>query len=159
MIANETQHGGDHYKTKYEHWDLVVNTGMGYFEGNATKYVSRWRKKGGIQDLRKAHHYVWKLRENITVLAPRRAPFLRSSVFAEVVRFGEANGLGEQELAIILRLALWLMPEELLKIEADLVALIEAEVELENVAPLTEENKHAPRANTPKAHGSGGFAI
>jgi hypothetical protein len=27
-------------------------------EGNVIKYVSRWRKKNGIDDLRKARHYI-----------------------------------------------------------------------------------------------------
>jgi hypothetical protein len=32
-------------------------------EGNIIKYVSRWRDKGGVQDLRKAQHYLQKLIE------------------------------------------------------------------------------------------------
>ena len=31
---------------------------VGYCLGNVIKYVSRWRKKGGIEDLRKAQVYL-----------------------------------------------------------------------------------------------------
>jgi hypothetical protein len=29
-----------------------------YIEGNVIKYVCRWRKKNGIEDLKKAKHYL-----------------------------------------------------------------------------------------------------
>lgn len=66
--ANERQVGGDHYKRdgSLEHWDLIERSGIGYLEGCATKYVARWRKKGGLQDLEKAEHYVQKLIELYT---------------------------------------------------------------------------------------------
>ena len=38
--------------------DFIVKNGLSYLEGNVVKYVSRWRKKGGIEDLRKAKHYI-----------------------------------------------------------------------------------------------------
>lgn len=65
MGANERQIGGDHYKrpNALEHWDLIERSGIGYLEGCATKYVARWRAKGGVQDLEKAEHYVQKLIE------------------------------------------------------------------------------------------------
>ena len=37
--------------------------GLGYLEGTAVKYVSRWRAKGGIQDLEKAVHAIQYLIE------------------------------------------------------------------------------------------------
>jgi hypothetical protein len=62
--ANERQHGGDHYKgTDYEHWDWVNDVKLGYLVGNATKYVFRWRRKNGLEDLEKAIHYVEKCKE------------------------------------------------------------------------------------------------
>ncbi len=57
------QVGGDHYKAAYQHWDWVADTELPYLEGCATKYISRWRKKGGKQDLEKAVSYLEKLRE------------------------------------------------------------------------------------------------
>lgn len=64
MSANSIQHGGDHYKNKtIEPWDFVAANNIGFFEGNAIKYLTRWREKGGIEDLRKAKHYIDKLIE------------------------------------------------------------------------------------------------
>jgi hypothetical protein len=42
---------------------------MGFFDGNALKYLARWREKGGIDDLRKARHYIDKLIEMETECA------------------------------------------------------------------------------------------
>jgi hypothetical protein len=62
--ANARQPGGDHYRRRdYQHWDFVVDTGMHYLLGCATKYVSRWQQKNGVQDLEKAIHYLDKATE------------------------------------------------------------------------------------------------
>jgi hypothetical protein len=64
MTANEKQVGGSHYKGKgIQPWDYIAANNIPYFEGNIIKYVSRWRDKGGIDDLRKAGHYLEKLIE------------------------------------------------------------------------------------------------
>lgn len=64
MGANDTQHGGTHYKDReYQHWDWVCDVGLPYLIGCATKYISRWREKGGHLDLRKAVHYIEKAQE------------------------------------------------------------------------------------------------
>ncbi len=64
LSANEEQHGGDHYKKlKVQCWDYITANNIGYLEGNVIKYVSRWRDKGGIEDLKKAQHYLAKLVE------------------------------------------------------------------------------------------------
>jgi hypothetical protein len=57
------QIGGTHYRNKYIHWDYVCDTNMPYLLGNATKYVSRWRDKNGVEDLRKSIHYLEKAEE------------------------------------------------------------------------------------------------
>lgn len=62
--ANATQVGGQHYAAKpIQPWDFIAANGLGYFEGNVVKYLSRWRDKGGVQDLHKAAHYLQKLIE------------------------------------------------------------------------------------------------
>ncbi|CAB4127074.1 SaV-like [uncultured Caudovirales phage] len=64
MSANDIQHGGTHYKQfTHETWDVINDWGLGYFDGNAVKYLSRWRHKGGVEDLKKARHYIDKLIE------------------------------------------------------------------------------------------------
>jgi hypothetical protein len=62
--ANDTQVAGDHYKQfQIEPWDAIIDWGLGYLDGNAVKYLSRWRHKNGIEDLKKARHYIDKLIE------------------------------------------------------------------------------------------------
>lgn len=63
--ANETQVGGSHYKTDGEqHWDRMWRLyGRGYFVGCITKYVERYHKKNGIEDLKKSRHFLDKLIE------------------------------------------------------------------------------------------------
>lgn len=66
MSANEEQIGGNHYRDQaIQPWDYIASNGLGYFEGNIVKYVSRWKQKGGIEDLRKARHYLDKLIETV----------------------------------------------------------------------------------------------
>jgi hypothetical protein len=67
MSANDNQVGGSHYKGKaIQPWDYIVANNLGYLEGNIVKYISRWRQKGGIDDLRKVVHYAEKLIEVAT---------------------------------------------------------------------------------------------
>jgi hypothetical protein len=66
LSANEIQHGGSHYKgAKFQHWDLIAKNKIGYLEGCASKYASRWRKKNGLEDLQKGVHYCDKILEVI----------------------------------------------------------------------------------------------
>lgn len=60
--ANRRQVGGSHYRTESgrQHWDLVNEFGLDYFQGQITKYVMRWRDKNGVQDLEKARHFLDK---------------------------------------------------------------------------------------------------
>lgn len=64
--ANKRQVGGRHYKgkTTQEHWDRQWQLhGRGYFVGCITKYVERYHLKNGVQDLKKAQHFLEKLIE------------------------------------------------------------------------------------------------
>ena len=64
LPANEVQVGGEHYKKNaIQPWDYITSNQLGYLEGNIVKYVSRWKDKGGRQDLEKAKHYLDKLLE------------------------------------------------------------------------------------------------
>lgn len=110
MSVNQRQVGGDHYKAEYQHWDFVERNGLGYLEGCATKYVSRWRKKNGVQDLEKSLHYVEKLIEMHS--DGERQPRGRASV-EDVRRFVVANKLNPDEHLIILLLSGWAHVHEL----------------------------------------------
>ena len=59
MSALDTQEGGGHYKgCAIQPVEYIHANGIGYMEGNVIKYVTRWRAKGGLDDLRKARHYI-----------------------------------------------------------------------------------------------------
>jgi len=65
-LANDTQVGGNHYKSKgIQPWDYIIANNIPYLEGNVIKYVTRWRDKGGKADLEKAQHYLEKLLETV----------------------------------------------------------------------------------------------
>ncbi len=57
--AKAEQIGGDHYK-KYaiQPIDFITANRLEWCEGNVVKYVTRWKDKGGLQDLLKARHYL-----------------------------------------------------------------------------------------------------
>lgn len=62
--ANDRQVSGEHYQKKtIQPWDYIAANGLGFFEGNIIKYITRWRDKGGVVDLEKAKHYLDKLIE------------------------------------------------------------------------------------------------
>lgn len=57
MDALQNQVAGSHYKDMaIQPVVYITENQIGFVEGNVIKYVSRWRKKGGIDDLRKARH-------------------------------------------------------------------------------------------------------
>ena len=121
MTANERQIGGQHYKTKYEHWDMVPKVGLGYFDGTATAYVTRWRKKDGVRDLEKALHFVDKLIE-VTHYDERRN-LSRNEIAEEIERYVDANKLGDPEHNIILVLCTFKSSMDL-KLARDMIACL-----------------------------------
>jgi len=53
------QVGGSHYKDKGIQPIIYIHANeLGFCEGNVVKYVTRWRDKNGVADLRKAIHYL-----------------------------------------------------------------------------------------------------
>jgi len=58
------QVAGSHYKElPIQPVEYVYRNDVGFFEGNVIKYVTRWRDKGGLDDLEKAKHYLEMLIE------------------------------------------------------------------------------------------------
>ena len=67
MSALETQVGGKHYKQfKIQPVEFIHINRLGYIVGNIIKYVCRYPLKhsSGIEDLRKARHYIDMLIES-----------------------------------------------------------------------------------------------
>ncbi len=57
--ALATQVGGGHYKDMaIQPFEYIHANGIPFAEGCVIKYVSRWRNKAGIQDLKKARHFL-----------------------------------------------------------------------------------------------------
>jgi hypothetical protein len=64
LTSLRKQIGGMHYKElPIQPIEYIFRNGLGFFEGNVIKYVTRWRSKGGIADLEKAKHYIEMLIE------------------------------------------------------------------------------------------------
>ncbi len=67
--AKSRQIGGDHYTTKsIQPWDAMEawmskEEFVGFLRGNALKYLARCNEKGGIEDVKKAQHYLEKMLE------------------------------------------------------------------------------------------------
>jgi hypothetical protein len=59
MSALQQQVGGDHYRARgIQPIEYIHANNLGFCEGNVVKYVTRWKDKGGEDDLRKAIHYL-----------------------------------------------------------------------------------------------------
>ena len=65
MVTDMKQVGGRHYADlPFQPIDFILVNNLGFCEGNAIKYLCRWRQKGGVQDLEKAKHYIEMLIES-----------------------------------------------------------------------------------------------
>lgn len=62
--ANARQEGGAHYKDRaIQLWDFLHFNKIGWLAGNVIKYAFRFDQKNGLEDLKKAKHYLDKLIE------------------------------------------------------------------------------------------------
>jgi hypothetical protein len=67
LVNAPTHHGGDHYQSlAIQPWDYATANRMEYNEGVVVAYVTRWRSKGGLQDLQKAIDHINKIIEYAT---------------------------------------------------------------------------------------------
>jgi len=57
-VATETQIGGNHYQMKIQPITFILENKLNFAQGNVIKYVCRYDKKNGIEDLEKAKHYI-----------------------------------------------------------------------------------------------------
>lgn len=57
--AFDSQVGGNHYKDlAIQPLEFIVANGLDFCQGNVVKYVVRYHLKGGLEDLKKARHYL-----------------------------------------------------------------------------------------------------
>lgn len=133
---NTKQIGGDHYSHRViQPWDMMHRYSLNFFEANTFKYISRWRLKGGPQDLEKARHYVEKLYYIEThrgfigrMVRKITKPIIR--FFRKLVNdntfliynsynlknYGVSIGLRSEEIAILERVLFWKDPNDLLNL-------------------------------------------
>lgn len=58
-FPQDKQIGGNHYKEFHiQPYEFISKNNLSFFQGNVVKYVCRYLKKGGIQDLEKIKHYI-----------------------------------------------------------------------------------------------------
>src|SRR5262245_9404072 len=134
-----------HYASEYQHWDLAIAIPMGYLEGCSTKYVIRWRKKGGMDDLHKALHYLDKLIETF-VPKPIIRSLSRSEIQYEVSRFAHLNNLSIIEEEYIQLLCTYRLEDDLRR----------ARQVLEDIIDLAETKYPREELNRPGTPEDGG---
>lgn len=133
-MSERLQVGGSHYAAQggYEHWDWVLDAGLGYLDGYATKYVTRWWKKDGLKDLQKAKSCVLKMIAefdkvfSLAMETPHDIDDIND-------RFIKANSLPAREADFCIAMSLWVDVEDLSDACDMLDDLIRA---AEGVAPI-----------------------
>lgn len=141
--VNKYQVGGEHYSRggAIQHWDLVELNGLGYLEGCATKYVTRWRNKNGVQDLEKAVHYITKLiylsrPSYVTILGmqfsrkPLRSNRVRYPLVVSLEAYSEAYELTKNEELIIHLLLTWSKQDHLYEARSLIIGLINSQIKV-----------------------------
>ncbi|WP_456325892.1 DUF3310 domain-containing protein [Desulfonauticus submarinus] len=59
MKSLQTQVGGNHYRDfEIQPIEFIFKNNLGFIEGCIIKYLCRYKKKNGIEDLKKARHYL-----------------------------------------------------------------------------------------------------
>ena len=59
MSAFDQQEGGTHYKKfAIQPTEFIQKNNLGWCEGNIIKYTTRHNFKNGLEDLKKARHYI-----------------------------------------------------------------------------------------------------
>ena len=61
MSHKEDKINPSYYRKKIQVTDFIIEYEMGFLEGNIVKYISRYKSKNGIEDLKKAKWYLDKL--------------------------------------------------------------------------------------------------
>jgi Protein of unknwon function (DUF3310) len=115
LSARDIQVGGTHYREmKIQPVEFIQDNLMGFCEGSVVKYVCRWRAKNGLEDLRKAKHYLQLIAEAPNYI--RLLGDVRRAVVISVRRdvsgmtaneFIEANGIENPEAGVIRHVWLW----------------------------------------------------
>lgn len=119
----DVQVGGNHYKgLRMQPAELIANLGLDFFSGNILKYVSRYKNKGGVEDLKKAEHYVMLKMD----LLPKEKNIRDDELYEALAMLGKycvVNKLNEKVYIILCEL----IRNDLKSLQFDLNDLIERE--------------------------------
>lgn len=63
MGKPQPQVNGTHYEQAIEPIEYIEANQIPFHEANVIKYVSRWKRKNGVEDLKKARWYIDRLIE------------------------------------------------------------------------------------------------
>ena len=61
MSREQDKINPSYYRKNIEVTDFIIEYGIDFLEGNIIKYVTRYKDKNGIEDLKKAKWYLDKL--------------------------------------------------------------------------------------------------
>ncbi len=91
MSALDNQIGGSHYKSGYQPVELFARLSLNAFQANIIKYLSRFKRKNGREDLEKAMHYTQLMGELQPLSIIGAYPF--DFWWSELESFIKANGI------------------------------------------------------------------
>ena len=58
LFPQDKQIGGSHYKKfRIQPYEFISKNDLSFFQGNVVKYVCRYQRKGGAEDIKKIIHY------------------------------------------------------------------------------------------------------
>lgn len=155
MDVNKKQVGGKHYnQVEVQHWDLVILNKLPYLEAQITKYVTRWKKKHGAQDIEKSIHYLEKLQSALaegtlqlptqtltSIQSPKAVPPVKLDEFAM------ENQIGDIEKTIFYILLTYTTNDALVRVGILLQHLLAAakEIEKQRFENMSEGEKTSER--------------
>lgn len=104
MEANKRQVGGNHYQSGFQHWDWALELKLTGLPWQVTRYLTRWRKKDGVEGLEKAIHCLDKWVEHHNQ---------EKFIFEKLTEsFISANHLTENESQVLKRVLSYLAGNE-----------------------------------------------
>ena len=57
-MADNIKEPAHYIANKIEQIDFIIENNFNFCEGNVIKYISRYKRKNGIEDLKKARQYI-----------------------------------------------------------------------------------------------------
>ena len=65
IIQRPKSENPNHYNNDWSVLEFIEKNDLGFAAGNVIKYVARYKRKNGLEDLKKAKHYLEKLIDSL----------------------------------------------------------------------------------------------